>query len=95
MKTKPSLPQIKKTVMVSIYTITNLHIIGEMTITTPYDHIRLAELVKLSDREKSGFIVLENVKTYRAGAVETLINEDKSCAVSVYSICKISLYEKK
>jgi hypothetical protein len=89
MKTKA---QLKKFV-VDIYTTTNLHIRGFVMIKTQYDHLRIGELVKLADRNKTGFIAVSNAEFYRSGAVETLIRRDSHCAVSVYSIVSISAKE--
>jgi len=83
-----------KEVYVDIYTTTNLHIKGKVIIKTKYDHLRIDELVKLADRNKTGFIVVNNAEVYRAGSVESLIRKDEHCAVSVYSIVSISASEK-
>jgi len=85
-------PQLKKFI-VDIYTTTNLHIRGVVIIKTPYNHLRIGELVKLADRNKTGFIAVSNAEFYRSGAVETLIRKDSHCAVSVYSIVSISAKE--
>jgi len=84
--------QLKKFV-VDIYTTTNLHIRGVVIVKTPYNHLRIGELVKLADRNKTGFIAVEDAEFYRAGAVETPIRRDSHCAVSVYSIVSISAKE--
>jgi hypothetical protein len=49
--------------------------------------------VKLADRDRTGFIAVDNAEFYRAGAVEMLIRRDSHCAVSVYSIVSISAKE--
>ena len=85
-------PQLKKFI-VDIYTTTNLHIRGVVIIKTPYNHLRIGELVKLADRNKTGFIAVDNAEIYRSGAVETPIRRDSHCAVSVYSIVSISAKE--
>jgi hypothetical protein len=84
--------QLKKFV-VDIYTTTNLHIRGVVVIRTIYNHLRIGEFVKLADRNKTGFIAVDNAEIYRSGAVETLIRRDSHCAVSVYSIVSISAKE--
>jgi hypothetical protein len=84
--------QLKKFI-VDIYTTTNLHIRGVVIIKTPYNHLRIGEFVKLADRNKTGFIAVDNAEVYRAGAVETPIRRDSHCAVSVYSIVSISAKE--
>jgi len=84
--------QLKKFV-VDIYTTTNLHIRGIVIIKTIYNHLRIGEFVKLADRNKTGFIAVENAEIYRSGAVETPIRRDSHCAVSVYSIVSISAKE--
>ena len=84
--------QLKKFV-VDIYTTTNLHIRGIVIVKTIYNHLRIGEFVKLADRNKTGFIAVENAEIYRSGAVETPIRRDSHCAVSVYSIVSISAKE--
>jgi hypothetical protein len=64
-------------------------------VKTPYNHLRIGEFVKLADRNKTGFIAVDNAEVYRSGAVETLIRRDSHCAVSVYSIVSISAKEVK
>lgn len=80
-----------KKYLIDIYTITNLHITGIVTVKTQYDHLRTDEIVRLADRNKTGFIVLEDAEVYRSGAVETLLRKDKFTAVSVYSIVSLSV----
>jgi len=84
--------QLKKFV-VDIYTTTNLHIRGIVLVKTVYNHLRIGELVKLADRNKTGFIAVEDAEIYRAGAVETPIRRDAHCGISVYSIVSISAKE--
>jgi len=84
--------QLKKFI-VDIYTTTNLHIRGVVKVKTIYNHLRIGEFVKLADRNKTGFIAVENAEIYRSGAVETPIRRDSHCAVSVYSIVSISAKE--
>jgi len=82
-----------KKFIVDIYTTTNLHIRGIVVIGSAYDHLRIGEFVKLADRDRTGFIAVDNAEIYRSGAVETFIRRDNHCAVSVYSIVSISAKE--